>query len=139
MPVEEYFPTIGKKDATPVAGKKPQNLQQIADDKKAEAAQIEDKKPDTPAEATSAPQEAADDEPDAHTGEPATDSPDAAQGAADDAPAPDDAQIDAAYQRGKRAGARGTREDAIPPDVKGVPVLADAWLDGWREGAAKAE
>lgn len=139
MPVEEYFPTIGKKDATPVAGKKPQNLQQIADDKKAEAAQIEDKKPEPAAEATSAPQESADDEPDADTGEPTTASPDAAQDAADDAPAPDDAQIDAAFQRGKRAGARGTREDAVPPDVKGVPALADAWLDGWREGTAKAE
>lgn len=139
MPVEEYFPTIGKKDATPVAGKKPQNLQQIADDKKAEAAQIEDNKPEPTAEATSAPQGDNAGEKAADTGEPVTASPEAAHDAAEKAPAPDDAQIDAAFQRGKRAGARGTREDAVPPDVKGVPALADAWLDGWREGATKAE
>lgn len=138
MPVEEYFPTIGKKDATPVAGKKPQNLQQIADDKKAEAAQIEDKKPDPAAEATSAPQadEEADQDTEAAEGEQA--SPDAEQGAEGDTP--DEAQIEAAYKRGKRSGERGMRGDSVPPDIKNVPVLADAWRDGWAAGSAeKAE
>lgn len=73
--------------------------------------------------------------PDAAEGEQA--SPDAVQEAAGDAP--DDAQIDAAFQLGKRSGERGKRSDSVRADNKRIPVMADAWRDGWAECSRKTE
>ena len=44
--------------------------------------------------------------------------------------------VEKAYGRGMRARQRGMREDSIPPDVKNVPALSDAWLRGWQAGTA---
>lgn len=57
------------------------------------------------------------------------------EGATDEGQAQADTElVEKAYGRGMRARQRGMREDSIPPDVKHIPALSDAWLRGWNEG-----
>lgn len=82
--------------------------------------------------------EAADETSDAADGADSGQDEASAESTKSDAEASDPAVADAelvekAYGRGSRARARGQREDALPPDVKHVKHLADAWLRGWND------
>lgn len=44
----------------------------------------------------------------------------------------------AAYRRGRRAFVRGQKADACPPDLKRDEVLAEAWMNGWKDARDEA-
>lgn len=132
--VEDYFPAksnaaAGVEAAKGTAGK----LAAIADGKGKGA---DDTKPQP-----EGPQEAKQEDGQANPGpdtakgdETATTGPE--NGAGEQDSKPTEAQ---AYQRGRKAHARGMTLDACPPDLKKDEALAEAWANGWKDAREEAE
>lgn len=145
--VEDYFPAAGAK---PGAAEKarPGTLAEVADTKrkrtnaKPGAADKQEAQKDQEDQAAAARDGQAEAGAEAGAGSQGQDAGD--QGADDgtqdggeaEAEPADPELVEKAYGRGMRARQRGMREDSIPPDVKNVPALSDAWLRGWQAGTA---
>lgn len=147
--VEDYFPAKtkaaeGVEAAKGTAAKlaqiaegKTKEEQKEADQAAAEANREDDRTQDQ-GDAAERAAETADETSDAADGADSGQDEASPESTKSDAEASDPAVADAelvekAYGRGARARARGQREDALPPDVKHVKHLADAWLRGWND------
>lgn len=148
--VEDFFPAAGAK-AGAGAKEKPGSLADVAEGAKkrtAAKAGAGAKAEPSPAQAdrTEAADTAEEGDPRGNESEPNADAAgegaDTASQATEqteqtEADSPDPEMVEKAYGRGLRARARGMREDSIPPDVKHIGYLADAWARGWADGAGE--
>lgn len=153
--VEDYFPALGSKPAASAQGK-PSTLSEIAEDKRRKssgkgkqteakvtdkAARKEDDQKEADADraddaATGEQEEAEREEPTEEAGDDGADSAASEEASKEEPAAEADTElVEKAYGRGIRARQRGMREDSIPPDVKHIPALSEAWLRGWNAGA----